>query len=154
MPNTFEEGFARLQATTGLLELKGHLVVDQHYALDQHERMDYEHPRGGGPKFLSEPFLAEAPAAIQAIAATILHDGGEDAMISYLESVSQRLDPAAPIDEDPNHIRLRRSGQPIVESDGRTVYHRPPDDPREPYLDPEDEMEAIESVSKGYTASY
>lgn len=154
MASTFEAGFARLQQNTGYNNLTGKLVVDQHYALDQHERFDYEHPRGGGPKYLSNPFLAATPAAIRAIALTVLQDGGENAMIAFLESVSQQLDPAAPIDEDPNHIRLRRSGQPIVESDGKIVYHRPPDDPREPYLDPEDEAEAIESVTKGYTASF
>ena len=154
MASTFEAGFANLQRNTGTTELKGHLVVDQHYALDQHERMDYEHPRGGGPKYLSNPFLAAAPAAIEAIKNTILQDGGEKAMITFLEEVSTRLDPAAPIDEDPNNIRLRRSGQPIVESDGDTVYHRPPDDPREPYLDPGDEAEAIEAVSKGYLPSF
>ena len=153
-PSTFEQGFQDLQRTVGFNELKGHEVVDQHYALDQHERMDYEHPRGGGPKYLSGPFLAEAPAALQAIAQTILEDGGEKAMIAFLETVSSRLDPAAPIDEDPNAIRLRRSGQPIVVSDGKTIYHRPPDDPREPYLDPEDEQEAMDSVSRGYQASY
>lgn len=32
------------------------------YAAIQHERMDFRHPRGGGPKYLERPMLKHAPA--------------------------------------------------------------------------------------------
>lgn len=34
------------------------------YAVPQHERMDYQHPRGGGPKYLERAVEAVAPRAI------------------------------------------------------------------------------------------
>lgn len=35
------------------------------YAVPQHERMDYNHPRGGGPKFLARAVAAVSPRALQ-----------------------------------------------------------------------------------------
>lgn len=35
------------------------------YAVPQHERMDYRHPRGGGPKYLERAIAAVAPRALQ-----------------------------------------------------------------------------------------
>ena len=48
-----------------------------------------------------------------------------------MEHLASKLDPAAPIDEDPNPIRLRRSGNPIVIDNGSEVYNRAPIDPPE-----------------------
>lgn len=38
------------------------------YAIPQHERMDYKHPRGGGPKFLARAIEAVAPRALPLLA--------------------------------------------------------------------------------------
>jgi hypothetical protein len=38
------------------------------YAVAQHERMDYRHPRGGGPKYLERAAQAVAPRALALLA--------------------------------------------------------------------------------------
>ena len=38
------------------------------YAVPQHERMDYKHPRGGGPKYLERAVSAVAPNALALLA--------------------------------------------------------------------------------------
>jgi len=38
------------------------------YAVPQHERMDYRHPRGGGPKYLERAVQSIAPSALQLLA--------------------------------------------------------------------------------------
>ena len=135
--NDFDERMEAL-ILANLGDLEGELVVDQHYALDQHENFNYEHPRGGGPKYLINPLLENYLMYLEWLEFGVEADELEEMMILAMEHLSTLLDPAAPIDEDPNPIRLRRSGQPIVRSGGREVYHRPPIDPREP-MGPEDE---------------
>lgn len=123
--------------------LEGELVVDQHYALDQHENMQYNHPRGGGPKYLWHPLLLHYELYLGMLGAALETTELKDGMIAALEHLSLLLDPAAPIDKDPNPIRLRRSGQPFVYDNGRVVYHRPPVDAREPMgVDDEDKYDS------------
>lgn len=135
--NDFDAKILALMArNTG--DLVGELVVDQHYALDQHENLSYEHPRGGGPHYLRNPLLMHYAVYLQWLQAGLEADSMAEAMASAMEHLSTLLDPAAPIDADPNPIRLRRSGQPFVHDNGALVYHRPPQDPREP-MKPRDE---------------
>jgi hypothetical protein len=54
-------------ATAGL-----HTIVPpSEYALIQHEDLTFNHPGGGGPKYLEIPFLAAVPTVIPRIAAAI-----------------------------------------------------------------------------------
>lgn len=128
----FSERMRELQERIGEGILRGEVEVNQHYALEQHENMNYEHPRGGGPKYLSEPLMNKAEAYLGELADNVLEGNLASAMALNMEHLSAELDPAAPIDEDPNPIRLRRSGNPKVFDDGQEVYNRPPLDPREP----------------------
>lgn len=127
----------------GINELTGSVEVNQHYALEQHERFDYEHPRGGGPKYLSGPLMENAEWYLTLVSEALLKGAAPSAMAGAMEHLSSLLDPAAPIDEDPNPIRLRRSGHPVVMDNGQVVYDRPPRDPREPMMAPDDLARAI-----------
>lgn len=112
--------------------LRGEVEVNQHYALDQHENFSYNHPRGGGPKYLSEPLQQNGVAYVGELADNLLEGDMKVAMAANMEHLQAELDPRAPIDKDPNPIRLRRSGNPKVFDNGAEVYNRPPLDPREP----------------------
>lgn len=133
MPDDFFQRVEDLKADVGSGTLAGEVEVNQSYAQFQHETMNLNHPRGGGPKFLIGPLIANHEAYLQDIARSSFAEGRSitDAMIDSMEDLAGALDPAAPIDEDPNPIRLRQSGNPKVTDDGIEVYNRPPVSPRE-----------------------
>ncbi|PLS86468.1 MAG: hypothetical protein CYG60_07090 [Actinobacteria bacterium] len=141
-PGSFFAGVEALEENVGEGLLEGKVVVDQHYALDQHENFNYEHPRGGGPKYLINPLLEHVPAYVENLGEAVLGGNLVQAMAANMEDLSSHLDPAAPIDEDPNPIRLRRSGNPIVIDNGTEAYNRPPVDPREPFEGNPDEYDS------------
>lgn len=145
---TFFERVEELRERVGDGTLTGEVEVNQHYALEQHENLEYEHPRGGHAKYLSGELLKYYEFYLMALSASVLRGSLVTAMIGNMEHLSSLLDPAAPIDEDPNPIRLRRSGNPKVFDGKEEVYNRPPVDPREPYLSPDDELRAILSEQK------
>ena len=128
----FSERMNELETRVGDGILRGEVEVNQHYALDQHENFSYEHPRGGGPKYLSEPLMENAMGYLGELAAVVLDGDMRPVMIAAMEDLQTELDPRAPIDADPNPIRLRRSGNPKVFDDGEEIYNRPPHDPPEP----------------------
>lgn len=138
---SFFQRIEELAEQVGYEDLIGEVEVNQHYALDQHENMNYEHPRGGGPHFLRDPLLQNHQVYLEAVARKLLEGGGPEAMAESMEHLSSLLDPAAPVDEDPNYIRLRRSGNPKVIDAGIEVYNRPPIDPREP-MGPDDDYDS------------
>jgi len=129
----FSARMIELQEKVGDGPLRGEVEVNQHYALEQHENMEYPHPRGGGPKYLIGPLMENVDGYMAMLAEAVL-DGDElvSAMALAMEHLSAELDPAAPIDAEPNPIRLRRSGNPKVFDNGAEVYNRPSFDPREP----------------------
>lgn len=141
--STFFTRVEELEEKVGDGNLTGKVEVNQHYALDQHENYSYEHPRGGGPKYLAGPLMASYHKYIQWLRFALLRESLVEAMALSMEDLSEQLDPAAPIDESPNPIRLRRSGHPTVTDNGEIVYDRPSQDPREPFLDPDDEERAL-----------
>jgi hypothetical protein len=145
--SSFLAGIERLEEKVGQGLLTGKLKVNQHYALDQHENFSYEHPRGGGPKYLAGPLMAMYPLYLAWLQVALLEYGLANQMALNMEDLSDKLDPAAPIDESPNPIRLRRSGHPIVIDNGEIVYDRAPLDPREPFIDPDDEDRAVAAES-------
>lgn len=127
--------FARIEELKGRVgdgTLEGKVVVDQHYALHQHEATHYAHVRGGGPFYLRNPLIENTPIYIKVLAEAVLSGVLAEAMAANMENLQSKLDPAAPIDEEPNPIKLRRSGNPIVIDNGVEVYNRPPLDPPEP----------------------
>lgn len=145
---SFFDGCDKVRELIGEGSLIGAVEVNQHYALEQHEHLGYEHPRGGKAKYLSDPLLQNTPEYVAKIVASLWTGQSEKVMAECMEDLSSRLDPEAPIDEDPNPIRLRRSGHPTVTSNGEVVYDRPPIDPREPMMAPDDLLRAQEWESK------
>lgn len=113
-----------LAALVGGGALTGSVVVDQVYAKYQHEVLDLRHPRGGQAKYLSQPLLDNRSDYLNRIARTVLRDGGKEGMQSSMEDLAGDggVGTRAPI----LWGDLRRSGHPIVESDGLKVYDRPP----------------------------
>jgi hypothetical protein len=113
-----------LSALVGDGKLIGTVVVDQVYAKYQHEGLDLRHPRGGLPKYLSQPLLDNRNDYLKRVADSILRDGGKDGMRSAMEDLAGDggVGTRAPV----LWGDLRRSGHPIVESDGTKVYDRPP----------------------------
>ena len=64
-------GYAEHEINDELLEVVGQVGFPRVYAAVQHERLDFEHPRGGKPKYLEDPFKANLPRYEEAIAAGI-----------------------------------------------------------------------------------
>jgi|SRR5215213_1898634 len=132
MAGTFVAGCEAMKERVGDGELTGKVEVNQHYAFEQHENFGYAHPRGGGPHYLLNPLMQSAEGYLMTLGAAVLGGDLTAAMIANMEDLSSQLDPAAPIDADPNFYRLRRSGNPKVFDQGAEVYNRPPIDPRMP----------------------
>lgn len=58
-----DTGDLRANCSVGPIEQKGHTLqtrvgYDLPYAIIQHEHMEYKHPKGGGPKYLENPYNA------------------------------------------------------------------------------------------------
>ena len=132
MAGSFFAGCDALKEKVGDGTLTGKVEVNQHYAFEQHENFSYNHPRGGGPHYLLTPLLEGSEGYLMRLGEAVFGGSLVEAMISNMEDLSDKLDPAAPIDEDPNFYRLRRSGNPKVYDQGAEVYNRPPIDPRMP----------------------
>jgi hypothetical protein len=115
----------------------GVVVVDQRYAQVQHEHLDWNHPRGGQALYLQAPLMEKYGDYLTAYARQVLEDGGEQSMITSMEDLAEDGGVAtrAPV----LYANLRASGHPMVESDGVTVYDRPP---RQHRLS-EDELRAL-----------
>lgn len=113
-------GYQRVLDQVGEGHLVGHLRVDQVYAKYHHERLDLRHPRGGGPKYLEEPFFANHQDYLQTVADAILDGDPERAMAYAMESLNTAMSSRAPV----LYNNLRRSGNPRVFSNGRLVYDR------------------------------
>ena len=128
-PSTFGEGIERLKAAVGEGNLKGSVEVDQVYAHYQHENPEFEHPRGGKPYYLRDPLFAKADEYMEKLARRAITDTGselKEAMAANMEDLSDQVAIQAPIEFG----NLKESGHPKVESDGVTVYDRPPHSPR------------------------
>ena len=111
---------ARTRCGHGLL--RGSVTVDQVYAHVQHERLDYRHPRGGGPKYLERPLFEHAPSYLAAIARTVLEDGGRREMARAMEHLSDEAELRAPWEFGD----LIHSGHPEVRRGEELIYDRPP----------------------------
>lgn len=125
MPGTFG---SRMDDLSAIIDhggpLEGTVVVDQVYAKYQHEGLDLSHPRGGQAKYLSQPLLDNRYRYLTEVAKTVLEDGGQQGMQNAVEDLAGEggVETHAPV----LWGDLRRSGHPIVKSDDRVVFDRPP----------------------------
>jgi hypothetical protein len=121
---TFGDRIDELKAMVGTGDLTGTCVVDQLYAQVQHEELTFNHPRGGQALYLQAPLLENYPHYLQTYADRLLEDGGEQAIVDAMEDLAEDGGVAtrAPV----LYSNLRASGHPMVDSDGVTVYDRPP----------------------------
>lgn len=124
MASTFGDRIDELKAMVGTGDLTGTVVVDQIYAQVQHEELTFNHPRGGQALYLQAPLMENYPHYLQTYADRLLEDGGEQAMVGAMEDLAEDGGVAtrAPV----LYSNLRASGHPMVDSDGVTVYDRPP----------------------------
>jgi hypothetical protein len=121
--STIHERLAELRHRTDLGErLHGQVVMDQVYAHYQHEHLEFRHPRGGGPLYLTRPLMEHYAGWLLSIARSWQDDGGKRAMQHAMEDLSDRAEIAAPWE----FVDLARSGSPRVDVGQRTVYERPP----------------------------
>jgi hypothetical protein len=116
------QGVPELLQRVGDGHMTGKVRVDQIYAQDQHENLSYAHTDGGGPKFLYVALMAEYTPMMRRLAQAVLDGSLRDAMVINMESVSDRMESAAPLE----HGYLRRSGNPRVFDEGTQTYNRPP----------------------------
>lgn len=65
------DGDLRDSAEVRVDGLTGEVVFNVRHASIQHERMDYNHPGGGGPKFLEQALASERDVVRDAIAESI-----------------------------------------------------------------------------------
>ena len=120
----FAARISELRARVGRGPLVGTVVVDQVYAKFQHEDLTLKHPRGGQARYLGQPLLDNRNDYLERIAKTMLEDGGVDGMRSAVEDLAGEggvMTHAPVLWGD-----LRRSGHPMVTSDGHPVYDRAP----------------------------
>ncbi len=123
MSGTFTGRMDLLREQTGRGELlRGSVTVDQVYAHAQHEHLEYHHPRGGSARYLSIPLFERYRRYLRTIADGVLDDGGKRGMADAMEDLSDSLMVHAPVE----FWDLRRSGHPVVELGGRTIYDRSP----------------------------
>jgi hypothetical protein len=122
MAGTFDERITALMEQVGTGDLTGTVEVNQRYSHWQHEGLDFVHPRGGQALFLSTPLMERFPAYLEAIAKTVLGDGGKHAMEGAMENLSEAVAVLAPVE----FANLRASGHPTVTDNGAVVYDRAP----------------------------
>lgn len=111
-----------LDQVGGSGKLVGILRVDQVYAKYQHERPDLNHPRGGSWWYLKMAFFSRYADYLQKIASELLDGGPERAMAESMEALNTSMTSRTPV----LFNNLRRSGRPIVISNGAKVYDRAP----------------------------
>ena len=124
MSGTFRDRIAQLREMTGSREgyLRGSVIVDQVYAHYQHEHLEFHHPRGGRAKFLEAPLMEHYHDYLAAYARTVLDNGGQAAMRSAVEDLTDQVERHAPREWGD----LLRSGHPQVHLGERQIYDRPP----------------------------
>lgn len=122
MTGTFDERITELMERVGGGELTGHVEVSQIYAEYQHNGLDFHHPRGGQALYLQAPLMERFPLYLEAVAKTVLDDGGKAGMIASMEDLSDAVAVTAPVE----FANLRASGHPYVTDNGEVVYDRAP----------------------------
>lgn len=120
--STFRRRLDQLAAQVGEGDLIGRYQVNQRYAAYQHVHHTLNHPRGGGPDYVSNPLKDRHRAWYRHIAAGLLSGQAPARMVEAMEDLDAQVSRLAPVDLN----NLRQSGAVTVLSDGATVYVRPP----------------------------
>lgn len=121
-----------LEDEVGTGDITAGCTVDQVYAQNQHENRSFRHTKGRA-NFLGGPLMENSNALMQRIARSVLDREGSHltrAMIQTAEDMAGYVTKNAPRDPDIGDV-LANSGSPWVEDGSRTVYRRPPVQPRE-----------------------
>lgn len=119
-PGSFEERMRELGRLVGDGKITTEIKVDQAYARRQHQNLLYTHPRGGGPFFLHNPFMALHKVHIQRVAQELFRGTAQVLYIRFGEDVANRGAQEAPTELG----NLRRSFAVTVKVGGRVIYRR------------------------------
>lgn len=123
---TWRQRLDQLARNVGDGALVGQYAVDQRYAAYQHVHEGLNHPRGGGPHYVSTPLRARHDEWFRDIAEGLLDGSAPARMARAMDDLDAQVRILAPLDEND----LRRSGQYTVTDDGAAVIKRAPDVPR------------------------
>jgi hypothetical protein len=118
---TFRQRLDQLARQVGDGDLVGRYHVNQRYAAYQHVHEHLEHPRGGGPHYVSAPLRARYRAWYRHIAAGLLSGQAPARMADAMEDLDRQVTGRAPVETG----ALRGSGAYTVVSGGAVVYVRP-----------------------------
>lgn len=121
---TFGQRTRFLEQQVGSGKLTMGLTVHQPYAADEHEELHYKHPRGGGPKYVQDPFFSNLVNFIHILANNaVTVDGSDlrDAAQVIAREMNQFVERKAPVKTNV----LRRSGSAYVLDDGQEVFRIP-----------------------------
>jgi hypothetical protein len=117
---SFEQRMRELGRLVGDGKITTEIRVDQAYARRQHQNAFYVHPRGGGPFFLHNAFMALHKAHIQRVAQELFRGNAQVLYIRFGEDVASRGSADAPTELG----NLRRSFAVTVKVGGRIIYRR------------------------------
>lgn len=125
MSGDFSERIDELEQRIGPGNLEGKVIVDQVYAKYQHERLDLHHPRGGGPKYLTEPLFDDRNDYLEKVARTVLDDGGKRGLADAMDDLAGKTGSGIATHAPVLFGDLRESGHSEVFEDGTQVYDNP-----------------------------
>lgn len=126
MPGTWRQRLEVLERNVGRGALIGGYTVDQRYAAYQHVHEGLNHPRGGGPRYVSIPLEARHREWYRGIASGLLDGSAPARMAEAMDDLDGQVRVLAPVDEND----LRRSGAYTVTDDGAAVIQRAAEVPR------------------------
>lgn len=122
----WRERLDQLERNVGHGVLEGGYNVNQRYAADQHVKQHYNHPRGGGPDYVSIPVERRHKEWFRGIADGLLDGNAPARMVDAMDDLDAQVRVLAPLDEND----LRRSGAYTVTDGGQVHADRPAEQPR------------------------
>lgn len=125
----FEERIDELARSVGTGKIVARCEVDQPYAQNQHQTDSFQHNSGGRSHYLGGPLMEHYLELLEGIAHHAITASGSSIdreMIAISERLARWVLENAPKGDG----ELSLSGHPTVESDGFTIYDRPPIAPR------------------------
>lgn len=120
---TWRQRLAVLERNVGDGDLAGQYAIDQRYAAYQHNTEGLNHPRGGGPRYVSIPLEARHQEWYRGIARGLLDGAAPARMAEAMDDLDSQVRVLAPVDEND----LRQSGQYTVTDGGAPIIQRAPD---------------------------
>lgn len=123
---TWRQRLDQLARNVGDGALVGQYTVNQRYAAYQHVHQNLNHPRGGGPNYVSDPLESRHDEWFRGIARGLLDGSAPARMAEAMDDLDAQVRVRAPLDEND----LRRSGAYTVTDNGAVVVQRSADVPR------------------------